>query len=155
MSGSDSQEKSAELEEFYIQKYNSRDPAVGYNKVKATGGMSPDSIQKLSDTTRIAFEAEAVRDRYRTAQRIAQAREETRKKKSESAKVIMNSTEVKSRLSRSIKSAWLDPEKRTRFVNSHLGKRWIYQGEKSKQVSLDELNSYLDSGWKLGRRKPR
>jgi len=45
------------------------------------------------------------------------------------------------------------PEARLIMASAKKGTVWIKQGMKSKRIRLDELESYVLSGWELGRAK--
>lgn len=147
----ETQEESVALENHYIQLYKADNPEFGYNMLKGIGGVPPLRTRKLSESARKAHSNAETHRKLCEAQKIAQNRPEVKALKSESSKIAMTKPGMHEKLSESAKNAWNDPEIRERFIKSHLGKKWVHLGDKSKQIKPDLLADYLSQGWELGR----
>lgn len=147
----ESQAKSVELEEYYIQKYKATDSRFGYNRAKGIGGKTDLSKARLSASAYRVNANPITHQKLCQAQQIAQNRPEVREKKSKSSKEAMTKPGMHEKLSESAKLAWSKPDIRQRFVDSHKGKRWIHLGQKSIQIRSELLDDYLAQGWEIGR----
>ena len=60
------------------------------------------------------------------------------------------SAETRLKLSLASKNKVISEESKIKIANSKLGKKWINNGNIQTYVTQNELESFINNGWKLG-----
>lgn len=132
----DTAESSEELDKkeiYWIEKYDARNPDIGYN-LSIGGGT----------TTGVAAWNKGMSG-------VRHHSQETRNKISQSHKGHPTSESTRKKMSKSNTGKKRTDEQREADRQRNLGKVWLHKGDKNTTVPKEKVNEYLQDGWERGR----
>lgn len=118
---------------YWIDYYQSRNEDIGYN-ISFGGGVLD------------GFE---VWNKGKTG--LQKMSEETKKKMSESHIGQFRTDETKKKISNSLRGKKRTEEQNQKNRERNIGRKWIHKDGINKTVSYNQLQTYLDDGWLIGR----
>lgn len=144
-------------EKELIQKYNSNSHDFGYNL--ESGGryfkVNNQTKQKISNFNKGKIVSEEIRKKISNTEKGKKLSEETKKKISEASKKRFQNPEERRKISETqkrVRKGEVHSSEWNKHVSDALkGRKWINNNIIQKFVFKDELNLYLEQGFKLGK----